>query len=142
MLQIYTDGACSGNPGKGGWAWHIHGSNIQNSGHKVRTTNNEMELQAIESAIHYLNGIGCTKAKIYSDSSYCIEGCKSWVFGWAKKGWKTSTGSDVKNLELWKSIYEMLSGPCLIEFIKVKGHSGNAGNELADKLAVTAMNRG
>lgn len=139
-MNVYTDGACSGNPGRGGWGWHIEGTTNRFCGGKAHTTNNEMELMAIFYAIRYCveNVIG--KVYIHSDSIYCIKGIMEWMPNWKKKGWRTSGNGEVKNLILWKNIDSLLqSNPDKFVFIKVKGHSGIAGNELADTLANKGM---
>lgn len=132
---IYTDGACSGNPGPGGWAAIlISGKNKKEiSGGNKNTTNNIMELTAI------LEGLKALKfecdVEIYSDSAYCVNAFnQKWIFNWIKKGWKLSDGSSVKNKEIWQEIYE-LTKKHNVKFIKVKGHSDVELNNRCDELA-------
>ncbi len=137
-VTIYTDGACSGNPGKGGWAAVLIYNNIkkQISGASYETTNNQMELTAPIEALRLLKR-PC-KVKVYSDSAYLINGFKEgWIYNWQKNGWKTAGKKDVKNKELWQEIYRFTQVHD-IEWIKVKGHSDNEYNNICDKLAVQA----
>ncbi len=134
-VTIYTDGACSGNPGPGGWATIlIYGDNKKEiSGGSENTTNNIMELTAI------LEGLKALKTscdvEIYSDSAYCVNAFnQNWIYGWIKKGWKTSDGSEVKNKEIWQEIYS-LTKKHNVKFIKVKGHSDDELNNRCDELA-------
>ena len=137
---IYTDGACSGNPGKGGWgAVLIHEGNEKYlSGYDKMTTNNKMELTA---TIESLKSIK-TKSKIelYTDSQYVKNGINSWIINWRKNGWKTASKKPVANKELWIALDECAAKHEVIWFW-VKGHAGNKYNEMADELAVTAMNK-
>ena len=132
---IYTDGACSGNPGPGGWAAVlISGNNKKEiSGGNKNTTNNIMELTAI------LEGLKALKFEcdvdIYSDSAYCINAFnQGWIYNWIKKNWKLSDGSSVKNKEIWQEIYN-LTQKHNVKFIKVKGHSDVELNNRCDELA-------
>ena len=137
---IYTDGACSGNPGKGGWgAVLIHEGNEKYlSGYDKMTTNNKMELTA---TIESLKSIK-TKSKIelYTDSQYVKNGINSWIINWRKNGWITASKKPVANKELWIALDECAAKHEVIWFW-VKGHAGNKYNEIADELAVTAMNK-
>ena len=137
---IYTDGACSGNPGKGGWgAVLIHGGNEKYlSGYDKMTTNNKMELTA---TIESLKSIK-TKSKIelYTDSQYVKNGINSWIINWRKNGWKTASKKPVANKELWIALDEC-AAKHEVSWFWVKGHAGNKYNEIADELAVTAMNK-
>ena len=137
---IYTDGACSGNPGKGGWgAVLIHEGNEKYlSGYDKMTTNNKMELTA---TIESLKSIK-TKSKIelYTDSQYVKNGINSWIINWRKNGWKTASKKPVANKELWIALDECAAKHEVIWFW-VKGHAGNKYNEIADELAVKAMNK-
>ena len=139
-IIIYTDGACSGNPGKGGWgAVLIHeGSEKYLSGYDKITTNNKMELTA---TIESLKSIK-TKSKIelYTDSQYVKNGINSWIVNWRKNGWKTASKKPVANKELWIALDECAAKHEVIWFW-VKGHAGNKYNEIADELAVKAMNK-
>ncbi len=131
-MIIYTDGSCHGNPGKGGWALYCPETGLENWGSEERTTNNRMELTAI---VHAMQVQGVTK--IITDSDYCYKGCTKWIKGWVKKGWKTASGSDVKNDGLWKKILEL--DPDRIEFEWVKAHDLNEHNNYVDKLANNAI---
>jgi ribonuclease HI len=139
MKQIYCDGACSGNPGPGGWGVFLiySGKEVDIYGHSADTTNNKMELQAAIVACKLIaNG---EEAKIYLDSDYVRKGITEWIIGWKKKGWKTAKNEPVKNVDLWKELDELVKGK-KIQWEWVKGHSGNSGNDRADKLAVKGRN--
>lgn len=145
---IYTDGACSGNPGNGGYAFLITvGEKIilKVSGYKKDTTNNNMELTAIVKGLkHVFDGSSLknTEVEVLSDSAYCVNSVnQGWVFFWEKNKWKTKSGEEVKNKELWKELVEILSKNKNIKFEKVKGHSGNKFNEIVDKEAKDAIKR-
>ena len=134
-VAIYTDGACSGNPGPGGWAAIlIYGdSKKEISGGNKKTTNNIMELTAI------LEGLKALKfecdVEVYSDSAYSVNAFnQGWIYNWIKKGWRIADGSPVKNKEIWQEIYE-LTKKHNVKFIKVKGHSDNELNNRCDELA-------
>ena len=134
MINIYTDGACSGNPGKGGWGVVILDNNkeiLLNGGDK-HTTNNKMELTAAIKALEYF------KIKkdliIYTDSKYVKDGIESWIKNWKKNGWKTSTKKIVKNKELWIQLDNLINKHN-VNWKWVKGHAGLEFNEKADELA-------
>ncbi len=132
---IYTDGACSGNPGPGGWAAIlISGDNRKEiSGGEKDTTNNIMELTAILEGLKALK-VEC-EVEVYSDSAYSVNAFnQGWIYNWIKKGWKTADGSEVKNKEIWQEIYD-LTKKHKVKFIKVKGHSDNELNNRCDELA-------
>lgn len=136
MKKIYTDGACKGNPGVGGWGVAIF-ENEQLISEKYGyggndTTNIRMEMKAIIEGLKLIS-LG-EKATIYTDSQFSINGVTKWLDGWKKKNWKTSKGEDVKNKDLWLEFEQQLVGKEVI-WQWVKGHNGNYGNELADKLA-------
>jgi ribonuclease HI len=139
LVNIYTDGACSGNPGPGGWAMVVIYSDdtfIDYGGEK-QTTNNRMELTAIINALQYVYDRCATEWTIYSDSAYCINAINSgWIYNWIQNGWKTSKGDEVKNKDLWQEFMALyrLARP-MVKFKKIKGHNGIAGNELADEYA-------
>lgn len=138
-IIIYTDGACSGNPGPGGWAAIlIYKENKKEiSGALKNTTNNVMEVTAVIEGLKLLK-YPC-KVKIYSDSAYVVNCFKQgWIYNWVKNGWKTSSKEPVKNKELWETLYE-LTKRHEVEFIKVKGHSDNAYNNRCDELARNAI---
>ena len=133
-LEIYTDGACRGNPGAGGWGVYLLYKNEKKEfyGGKLNTTNNQMELTAAIEGLKVLKE-PC-KVKLYTDSKYVMDGINGWIANWKKNNWKTASKKDVKNKELW---IELDAETCKheIEWIWVKGHSGNIGNEKADALA-------
>lgn len=134
-VTIYTDGACSGNPGDGGWGailkYGKHEKEI--SGFQENTTNNQMELKAAIEALKCLKE-PC-KVELYSDSAYLVNGFeKNWVENWKKNGWMTSGKEEVKNIELWKEL-DKFNSIHRITWIKVKGHSDNEFNNRCDKLA-------
>jgi ribonuclease HI len=134
-IIIYTDGACSGNPGPGGWgAILIYGEKEKEiSGFKENTTNNQMELAAAIEALKCLKE-DC-EVEIYSDSAYLVNSFdKGWIYSWSKNGWKTASKDDVKNVDLWKMLYQ-LNSRHKIKWIKVKGHSDNQFNNRCDKIA-------
>ena len=137
-IDIYTDGACSGNPGKGGWGVYLKIDNeeIQLSGAKDNTTNNRMELTAVIEALKYLK---CkSNINLFTDSKYVMQGIKEWIHNWKKNDWKTSKKEPVKNKELWIELDKLVSLHN-IQWKWVKGHSGDYGNERADYLATTAI---
>lgn len=138
-VTIYTDGACSGNPGPGGWGTIlIYKENKKEiSGGKKDTTNNVMEITAVIEGLKMLK-FPCEVA-IYSDSAYVVNAFKQkWVENWRKNGWKTANKEPVKNQELWKELYD-LTNVHQVEFIKVKGHSDNELNNRCDELARKAI---
>ena len=135
---IYTDGACSGNPGYGGWGAYLSYENNKKkiSGYELNTTNNRMELKA---AIEGLNALKrpC-KVMLYTDSVYLKDGITKWIINWEKNNWKNANKKEVKNKDLWIKLLE--AGKMHeIEWNWVKGHEGNEGNEIADKLATQAI---
>lgn len=145
MLKVYTDGATSGNPGPGGWGFVIY----EEDGHEAcsgqggfkKTTNNRMELMAVLEAMVCLFNYDETDRDItiHSDSAYVVNALtKGWLQGWRRRDWQTSTGTDVKNVDLWIQIYELLRYFPKLRFQWVRGHNGNKGNERADELAVAA----
>ena len=136
---IYTDGACSGNPGPGGWGSILmyKDNKKEISGGKLETTNNVMELTAVIEGLKLLK-FPC-KVKLYSDSAYVVNAFnEKWIYGWLKNGWKNSSKEPVKNKELWQELYE-LTKIHDVEFIKVKGHSDNEYNNRCDELARNAI---
>lgn len=138
-ITIYTDGACSGNPGPGGWgAILMYKENKKEiSGGKKDTTNNIMELTAVIEALRLVK-FPC-KISVYSDSAYVVNGfLQGWIYNWIKKGWKTADGSPVKNKELWEELYNFTKTHD-ITFTKVKGHSDNEFNNRCDELARNAI---
>lgn len=145
ISEIYTDGACSGNPGPGGWGvvvYHLDKSVEEFGGSNPSTTNNIQELTAVIEAFKYIKANHQTETiTIYSDSSYVVKGVNEWMPNWYKKGWKKSDKKPILNLELWKEIYSLLHletvWGCNIHLKLVKGHSGIEGNERADKIATS-----
>ena len=137
-VTIYTDGACSGNPGPGGWgAILVHGETRKElSGGDSETTNNRMELQA---AIEALNALKrpC-RVELYTDSVYVRDGITKWIKGWQRNGWRTAAKKPVKNAELWQALQAALE-PHDVNWHWVKGHAGHPENERADELARTGM---
>ena len=141
-LDIYTDGACSGNPGPGGWGVVLlyQGNRKELSGYQPETTNNRMELFA---AIQGLSALkeSCI-VNLYSDSSYLINAFeKHWIDNWQRNGWKTSTKQPVENQDLWKLLLIHVRKH-QVRFIKVKGHSDNVNNNRCDEMAVAAIKTG
>jgi len=138
-VVIYTDGACSGNPGPGGWGSILmyKGNKKEISGGKEDTTNNVMELTAVIEGLKLLK-FPC-KVKLYSDSAYVVNAfVQKWIYGWLKNGWVNSNKEPVKNKELWQDLYD-LTKIHEVEFIKVKGHSDNEYNNRCDELARNAI---
>lgn len=145
-IRIYTDGACSGNPGPGGWGAIIllPNSREELAGNEDCTTNNRMELKAVLESVKRMHELEYIKVDIYSDSAYVVNAVKNkWLKKWYHNGWKTVRGENVKNTDLWEELYDLLDSDLGIEFafIKVKGHSGDKNNELVDKLAKTEVDR-
>ena len=138
-VKIYTDGACSGNPGPGGWgAILMYKDNKKEiSGGSKETTNNIMELTAVIEGLKLLK-FPC-KVKLYSDSAYVVNAfIQKWIYGWLKNGWKNASKEPVKNKELWQELYD-LTKIHEVEFIKVKGHADNEYNNRCDELARNAI---
>lgn len=137
-LQIFTDGACSGNPGPGGWAALLrYGDNEKTlSGGEPDTTNNRMEMMAVIEALESLKR-ACTVA-IHTDSRYVMDGMTQWIHKWKASGWKTAAKKPVKNADLWQRLDDAASQHA-IEWHWVKGHSGHPENERVDALARRAM---
>jgi ribonuclease HI len=133
-VEIYTDGACKGNPGVGGWgAWLKYNGNEKSIfGGEENTTNNRMEMTAVIRALEALKRP--SEVKLYTDSSYVQKGMIEWMAGWKSKNWRTANKKPVKNDDLWKQL-DALANLHQIEWIWVKGHAGNDGNERADQLA-------
>jgi len=139
-IEIYTDGACSGNPGPGGWGavllYKEHEKRI--SGGEKDSTNNRMELRAVSEALKTLKKP--SELTIYTDSKYVMDGITKWIFSWKKNGWKTANKKPIKNIEFWQDLDEEAARH-RIEWVWVKGHSGNCFNEVADQLARDAVEK-
>lgn len=138
-ITIYTDGACSGNPGPGGWGCILmhNGNKKELSGGSKDTTNNIMEITATIEALKALK-FPC-EVDLYSDSAYVVNAFnQGWIYNWLKKGWKTAGGEPVKNKELWVTLYE-LTKIHKVTFHKVKGHADNEYNNRCDELARAAI---
>lgn len=138
-VEIFTDGAVSGNQFKenyGGWGFCItyKGVTKEFCDGAINTTNNKMELQAVIEALKVMK-IKDIPVKVYMDSNYVLQGVTKWVYGWKKRGWTKSNKKPVENKEQWIELDALRNQYKDIEFIKVKGHSGEIGNELADQLA-------
>ena len=143
-VKIYTDGACIGNPGPGGWAAIILLENEKKElfGGEKLTTNNRMELTAAIKALEFCKEqeekqLSLKQIKIYTDSIYLKEGITIWINNWERNNWKTADKKNVKNIDLWKKLKELVKSN-QIEWFWVKGHSDNPMNELADRLAKKA----
>ena len=139
-INIYTDGACSGNPGPGGWGailcWNDHEKEL--SGGEDETTNNRMEMMAVIKGLEALKKD--SEVTIYTDSKYVKQGAEEWLVGWKARGWKSASKKPVKNQDLWEQIDSLLNTHS-VTFIWVKGHAGHEMNERVDKLAVAAVPR-
>jgi ribonuclease HI len=133
-VEIYTDGACKGNPGPGGWGAVLRfGAHVKElHGGEAGTTNNRMELTAVIRALEALTR-PC-RVRLHTDSQYVQKGITVWIFDWKRRGWRTADKKPVKNADLWKRLDELVL-PHEIEWIWVKGHAGDVGNERADALA-------
>lgn len=137
-VEIYTDGACRGNPGPGGWGALLRFKDTEKmlKGGERDTTNNRMELQAAISALESLSK-SC-QIKLVTDSRYLMDGVQSWLPNWKKRGWKTASKKPVKNEDLWRKL-DVLTSQHQIDWQWVKGHSGHVENELVDRLANDAI---
>ncbi len=133
-VEIYTDGACSGNPGSGGWGalMRYNGHEKEIYGGEKETTNNRMEMMAVIKSLEALKKP--SNVRLYTDSKYVMQGITEWLEGWKKRGWKTASKKPVKNKDLWERI-DLLVERHNVEFIWVKGHAGHVENERADELA-------
>jgi len=133
---VYTDGACSGNPGPGGWAWAVSPSGEPRGvGGEARTTNQRMELRAVLEALRAVEG----DVEIRSDSAYVVNCFRDgWWKGWLARGWRNSSGQPVANRDLWEPLVTLVRERGNVIFTKVKGHSSDPLNNLVDELAVSA----
>ncbi|MGH7244341.1 MAG: ribonuclease HI [Phycisphaerales bacterium] len=138
-VELYTDGACSGNPGPGGWAFVLKHpatkKELESAGAEPDTTNNRMELMAV------IRGLEALKApsivELYSDSQYVLNGLKEWMVSWKKRGWRTASKQPVKNIDLWQEL-DQLQARHELRFHWIRGHSEHPENERCDQLAVAA----
>jgi ribonuclease HI len=138
VINLFTDGACSGNPGPGGWGAILRSGDHEKeiSGGEAATTNNRMELMAVIEGLKALKkGEAVT---IHTDSRYVMDGASKWILGWKKKGWKTADKKPVKNEDLWRLLDDEMARQ-KIHWIWVAGHSGHPENERADQLARSAI---
>ena len=133
-IEIYTDGACLGNPGRGGWGaillYKDHRKEI--SGKERESTNNRMEMRAVIEALKTLKKT--SEVTIYTDSKYVLDGITKWIFGWKKNGWRTADKKPIKNIDFWQELDAEVAKH-QIKWMWVKGHAGNHFNEIADELA-------
>ena len=134
IVDIYTDGACKGNPGRGGWGALLSyaGQEKELFGGEAHSTNNRMELTAVIRALQTLKR-PC-QVRVYTDSKYVQKGISEWILNWKRRGWRTSGNEPVKNADLWQRL-DQLAAQHQIEWLWVKGHAGHDGNERADALA-------
>ena len=138
MVEIFTDGACRGNPGPGGWGavLRLGGHEKLLCGRSDDTTNNRMELTAAIEALEALRR-PC-RVRLSTDSTYVKNGITQWIEGWKRKGWKTRNGKPVKNVDLWRRL-DRAASPHRVEWVWVRGHAGHEDNERADALARSAI---
>ena len=137
-VEIYTDGACSGNPGPGGWGAVLRYQGVEKEllGGEKETTNNRMEMLAAIHALEAMKRPVC--AIIHTDSTYLRDGITKWIYTWKERGWKTAAKKSVKNVDLWQRL-EAAMAPHEVEWLWVKGHAGHPENERADALARKAV---
>lgn len=145
MILIFTDGACSGNPGPGGWGAIIatpEGRVIELGGREEPTTNNRMELGGVIASLRAVS-VMAGVALVHSDSTYVIEGITKWILGWKRRGWTTAAGDPVKNEDLWRTLDALVSerGRGGVQWRWVKGHAGHDANERCDEIAVALAKR-
>ncbi len=139
VVEIFTDGACSGNPGPGGWGavLRYRGTEKELSGREAETTNNRMEMMAAIAALRSLKRP--VRVRLFTDSSYLKDGITKWIHSWKARGWKTAAKKPVRNQDLWQAL-EAAMAPHEVEWRWVKGHAGHPENERADALARAAIN--
>jgi ribonuclease HI len=140
-IELFTDGACSGNPGPGGWAAILRSGPHENelSGGEAHTTNNRMEMMAVIEGLRAIKQP--SQVSIYTDSKYVMDGARTWIIGWKKRGWKTADKKPVKNEDLWRILDEQQTRHLSVKWTWVAGHSGHVENERADRLARDAIPR-
>jgi ribonuclease HI len=133
-IEIYTDGACKGNPGVGGWGALVKTGSSERElfGGAAATTNNRMEMMAVIEALTTL--APGTRVRLHTDSQYVQKGISEWIHAWKRRGWKTADKSPVKNVDLWQRL-DALAAQHDVEWVWIKGHAGHDGNERADQLA-------
>ncbi len=133
-MDIYTDGACKGNPGVGGWGALLRVDGVERElfGGEAATTNNRMEMKAVIEALSALDGHATVR--LHTDSQYVQKGISEWIHAWKRRGWKTADRQPVKNVDLWQQL-DALAAQHDVEWVWVKGHAGHDGNERADRLA-------
>ncbi|MGQ0676847.1 MAG: ribonuclease HI [Rhodospirillales bacterium] len=138
VVEVFTDGACSGNPGPGGWGaiLRYRGAERELSGAEGATTNNRMEMMAAIAALEALKRP--SRVRLYTDSTYLRDGITRWIHAWKEKGWRTADRKPVKNVDLWRRLEAALERH-EVEWRWVRGHSGHDGNERADALARQAL---
>ena len=141
QIVIYADGACSGNPGPGGWAWAVAPDGVRHdSGGEAHTTNQRMELTAVLQAIRTLGDDATAELLVVSDSQYVVNCFRDrWWEGWLARGWRNSQRQPVANRDLWEPLIDLVHNRGKVEFRWVKGHSGDPMNDLVDELAVRAI---
>lgn len=134
VVDVYSDGACKGNPGIGGWGVMLRYGDVEKRlcGGVRNTTNNRMELMAVIEGLKSLNQ--ACHVRVHTDSQYVQKGISEWLQNWVRRGWKTSAGGAVKNQDLWRELAEQAARH-QVEWFWVKGHAGHPGNEIADALA-------
>ncbi len=137
-VEVYTDGACRGNPGPGGWAALLRTQGVEKelTGHEAHTTNNRMELMAAIAALEALKR-PC-RVRLSSDSQYVVKGMKEWLSDWIRRGWRTAAKEPVKNADLWQRL-QQAAAPHEVEWVWVRGHAGHPENERVDALANAAI---
>lgn len=139
IVHLFTDGACSGNPGPGGWAFILRhpasGKEIEHAGGERDTTNNRMELRAVIEGLHALTRR--SRVDIYSDSQYVLNGLSEWLEQWKARGWRTAAKKPVKNEDLWREL-DRLKAEHELDFHWIRGHNEHPENERCDQLAVAA----
>ena len=138
VVEMYTDGACRGNPGPGGWGVLLRYGGVEKTLHggEAMSTNNRMELTAVIKGLQALNKT--CDVLITTDSKYVLTGVTEWMENWKKRNWRTASKKPVLNVDLWKELDELVAGHS-IEWVWVKGHSGHEENEIADQLAIRAI---
>jgi ribonuclease HI len=147
IITVFTDGSSRGNPGQGGWGAVViaHEKVTELGGREDMTTNNRMEMTAVLEALQYIEKKKYDgNIQIHTDSAYVLQGATLWMYGWARNGWKTKTGDDVLNQDIWKDISAVLfrlKQTHEVEFVKVSGHSGHIGNERVDAIATACADK-